>query len=112
MTNTSAGADQKSQGLQMDGSCAAGQPEGVERHYHAQEFGHAPNLAPEGGREEGGAEEEGAGVGDGIRRRSSRSRSASWVPDTSRLVLDADQIARACARMAHQILEANRGAEA
>jgi pyrimidine operon attenuation protein / uracil phosphoribosyltransferase len=37
------------------------------------------------------------------------------VPDTlsaagGRLVLDADQIARACARMAHQILEANRGA--
>ena len=31
--------------------------------------------------------------------------------DASRLVLDADQIARACARMAHQILEANRGAE-
>jgi pyrimidine operon attenuation protein/uracil phosphoribosyltransferase len=31
--------------------------------------------------------------------------------DTGRLVLDADQIARACARMAHQILEANRGAE-
>ena len=31
--------------------------------------------------------------------------------DPSRLVLDADQIARACARMAHQILEANRGAE-
>ena len=30
---------------------------------------------------------------------------------TSRVVLDADQIARACARMAHQILEANRGAE-
>jgi pyrimidine operon attenuation protein/uracil phosphoribosyltransferase len=28
----------------------------------------------------------------------------------SRLVLDADQIARACARMAHQILESNRGA--
>jgi pyrimidine operon attenuation protein/uracil phosphoribosyltransferase len=27
-----------------------------------------------------------------------------------RVVLDADQIARACARMAHQILEANRGA--
>jgi pyrimidine operon attenuation protein/uracil phosphoribosyltransferase len=43
---------------------------------------------------------------------------ASPVPDPttsssegSRLVLDADQIARACARMAHQILEANRGAE-
>jgi pyrimidine operon attenuation protein / uracil phosphoribosyltransferase len=29
----------------------------------------------------------------------------------SRVVLDADQIARACTRMAHQILEANRGAE-
>ena len=27
-----------------------------------------------------------------------------------RVVLDADQISRACARMAHQILEANRGA--
>ena len=30
--------------------------------------------------------------------------------EASRIVLDADQIARACARMAHQILEANRGA--
>jgi pyrimidine operon attenuation protein/uracil phosphoribosyltransferase len=29
----------------------------------------------------------------------------------SRLVLDADQIARTCARMAHQVLEANRGAD-
>jgi pyrimidine operon attenuation protein / uracil phosphoribosyltransferase len=29
----------------------------------------------------------------------------------SRVVLDADQIARVCARMAHQILEANRGAQ-
>ncbi|MGH3338476.1 MAG: phosphoribosyltransferase family protein, partial [Propionibacteriaceae bacterium] len=29
----------------------------------------------------------------------------------SRVVLDADQIARVCARMAHQILEANRGAK-
>ena len=29
----------------------------------------------------------------------------------SRLVMDADQIARTCARMAHQVLEANRGAE-
>jgi pyrimidine operon attenuation protein/uracil phosphoribosyltransferase len=28
-----------------------------------------------------------------------------------RVVLDADQISRACARMAHQILEANRGAD-
>ena len=32
-------------------------------------------------------------------------------PMDSRVVLDADQIARACARIAHQILEANRGAE-
>jgi pyrimidine operon attenuation protein/uracil phosphoribosyltransferase len=30
---------------------------------------------------------------------------------TSRLVMDADQITRSCARMAHQVLEANRGAE-
>jgi len=28
----------------------------------------------------------------------------------SRVIMEADQIARACARMAHQILEANRGA--
>jgi pyrimidine operon attenuation protein/uracil phosphoribosyltransferase len=31
-------------------------------------------------------------------------------PTGSRQVLDADQISRACARMAHEILEANRGA--
>jgi len=31
--------------------------------------------------------------------------------ERSRVVLDADQISRACARMAHQILEANRGAD-
>ena len=31
--------------------------------------------------------------------------------DAHRVVLDSDQISRACARMAHQILEANRGAE-
>lgn len=30
---------------------------------------------------------------------------------TSRVVMEADQIARACARMAHQILEANQGAD-
>ena len=35
---------------------------------------------------------------------------ADPTADPSRLVLDADQITRACARMAHQILEANRGA--
>jgi len=33
------------------------------------------------------------------------------APEASRVVLDAEQIARVCARMAHQILEANRGAE-
>ena len=32
-------------------------------------------------------------------------------PTAARLVMDADQIGRACARMAHQVLEANRGAE-
>jgi pyrimidine operon attenuation protein / uracil phosphoribosyltransferase len=31
--------------------------------------------------------------------------------EAPRIVLDADQIARACARMAHQILEANQGAK-
>ncbi len=38
--------------------------------------------------------------------------AASTEPGRSgrRLVLDADQISRACARMAHQILEGNRGA--
>ena len=35
---------------------------------------------------------------------------AAPVTDASRLVLDADQIARACARMAHQILERHPGA--
>ncbi len=45
----------------------------------------------------------------------SESRRPEVVPadpiaDATRLVLDGDQIARACARMAHQILEANRGA--
>jgi pyrimidine operon attenuation protein / uracil phosphoribosyltransferase len=33
------------------------------------------------------------------------------APEAARVVLDADQIARACARMAYQILEANQGAE-
>ena len=33
------------------------------------------------------------------------------APSTSRIVMNADQIARACARMAHQILEANQGAD-
>ena len=43
--------------------------------------------------------------------------SGASVPDssvaageTTRVVMDADRITRACARMAHQILEANRGA--
>ena len=33
------------------------------------------------------------------------------VADAARVVMDADQINRACARMAHQILESNRGAQ-
>jgi pyrimidine operon attenuation protein / uracil phosphoribosyltransferase len=33
------------------------------------------------------------------------------APSASRVVMNADQIARACARMAHQILEANQGAD-
>jgi pyrimidine operon attenuation protein / uracil phosphoribosyltransferase len=57
-------------------------------------------------------EEEGpvseAGPGDAAPGVPDPSTSST---DASRLVLDADQIARACARMAHQILEANRGAE-
>jgi pyrimidine operon attenuation protein/uracil phosphoribosyltransferase len=36
---------------------------------------------------------------------------SEYGSDAPRVVLDADQISRACARMAHQILEANRGAE-
>jgi pyrimidine operon attenuation protein/uracil phosphoribosyltransferase len=41
----------------------------------------------------------------------SHASAVAESPSTAgRLVLDADQIARACARMAHQILEANRGA--
>ena len=40
--------------------------------------------------------------------------AGTGLPDDAssgaRLVLDADQITRACARMAHQVLEANRGA--
>ncbi len=37
--------------------------------------------------------------------------SPTHEPRDTRVVMDADQISRACARMAHQILEANRGAE-
>ena len=42
---------------------------------------------------------------------SSAPRGSRAEPEGQRVVLDADQIARACARMAHQILEANRGAQ-
>lgn len=37
-------------------------------------------------------------------------RPADASVTDSRVVMDAEQIARACARMAHQLLEANRGA--
>ena len=38
------------------------------------------------------------------------SGSGAGANGSSRVVMEADQISRACARMAHQILEANRGA--
>ena len=41
---------------------------------------------------------------------SDRDTETGSAPGSVRVVMDADQIARACARMAHQILEANRGA--
>ena len=71
------------------------------------------NLPPQPGCTEGCAVEEEmrvseAGPGDHAPPVPDPTPSSS---DGSRLVLDADQIARACARMAHQILEANRGAE-
>ncbi len=39
-----------------------------------------------------------------------QAESVAGVPPDPRRVLDGEAIARACARMAHQILEANRGA--
>jgi pyrimidine operon attenuation protein/uracil phosphoribosyltransferase len=39
------------------------------------------------------------------------STSDPIAPGADRLVLDADQLARACTRMAHQILEANHGGQ-
>jgi pyrimidine operon attenuation protein / uracil phosphoribosyltransferase len=51
------------------------------------------------------------GPGQEARPDPSGAATAPQAPEAAgRLVLDADQIARACARMAHQILEANRGA--
>jgi pyrimidine operon attenuation protein / uracil phosphoribosyltransferase len=51
------------------------------------------------------------GLGQGALPDPSETTTLAERPDAvGRLVLDADQIARACARMAHQILEANRGA--
>jgi pyrimidine operon attenuation protein/uracil phosphoribosyltransferase len=44
-----------------------------------------------------------------------KPEQGDFVPDSGsesfRVVMDSEQIARACARMAHQILEANRGAQ-
>lgn len=42
---------------------------------------------------------------------SSAPANPAYESVEARVVMDADQISRACARMAHQILEANRGAE-
>ncbi len=44
------------------------------------------------------------------RDRATPTPEPSTDAGETRVVMDADQIARACARMAHQILEANRGA--
>ncbi len=65
-----------------------------------------PNLAAEVQVPSVGRRKRRAGVGEP----PTRGAPADPIADASRLVLDADQIARACARMAHQILEANRGA--
>ena len=51
-----------------------------------------------------------AEVSDSVRSRGDTPRAPQGGPPDPRRVLDGEQIARACARMAHQILEANRGA--
>ncbi|MCW2810379.1 MAG: pyrR [Friedmanniella sp.] len=49
-------------------------------------------------------------MSDADQRRPRGESPAEPATRPARLVLDSDQIQRACARMAHQILEANRGA--
>jgi pyrimidine operon attenuation protein / uracil phosphoribosyltransferase len=52
-----------------------------------------------------------SGTGAPQARRDDPGPGAAVSSEASRVVMEADQIARACARIAHQILEANRGAE-
>lgn len=52
-----------------------------------------------------------SGTGAPQARRDDPWPGAAVSSEPSRVVMEADQIARACARIAHQILEANRGAE-
>jgi pyrimidine operon attenuation protein / uracil phosphoribosyltransferase len=52
-----------------------------------------------------------SGIGAPQARPDEPTRGVGTSSMDSRLVLDADQIARVCVRMAHQILEANRGAK-
>ena len=52
-----------------------------------------------------------SGTGAPQARRDDPGPGTAVSSEASRVVMEADQIARACARIAHQILEANRGAE-
>jgi pyrimidine operon attenuation protein/uracil phosphoribosyltransferase len=52
-----------------------------------------------------------SGTGGPEARRDDPGPATIAGSDASRVVMDADQIARACVRIAHQILEANRGAQ-
>ena len=50
-----------------------------------------------------------SGTGAPQAQRDDRRPGTEFGSEASRVVMDAEQIARACARIAHQILEANRG---
>ncbi|HEU4908355.1 MAG TPA: bifunctional pyr operon transcriptional regulator/uracil phosphoribosyltransferase PyrR [Propionibacteriaceae bacterium] len=52
-----------------------------------------------------------SGTGAPQAQRGDRRPGTEFGSEASRVVMDAEQIARACARIAHQILEANRGAQ-
>jgi pyrimidine operon attenuation protein/uracil phosphoribosyltransferase len=52
-----------------------------------------------------------SGTGAPQARRDDPGPGTAVSSEASRVVMEADQIARACARIAHQILEGNRGAE-
>lgn len=52
-----------------------------------------------------------SGTGAPQAQRGDRGPGTAVGSEVSRVVMDAEQIARACTRIAHQILEANRGAQ-